>query len=44
MRMNGCAVVILNPPAGAETAAREVCGWVAGTLGEAGARAEVWFA
>lgn len=43
MRMNGCAVVILNPPAGAEAAAREICGWVAETLGEAGARAEVWF-
>jgi len=43
MRMNGCAVVILNPPTGAEAAAREICGWVAGTLGEAGARADVWF-
>ena len=42
MRMNGCAVVVLNPPAGAEVAAREVCGWVAARLGEAGARAEVW--
>jgi len=43
MRMNGCAVVVLNPPPGAEAAANEICGWVAGTLGEAGARAEVWF-
>ena len=42
MKMNGCAVVVLNPPAGAEAAAREVCGWVADRLGEAGARAEVW--
>ena len=42
MKMNGCAVVVLNPPAGAETAAAEVCGWVADRLGEAGARAEVW--
>ena len=42
MKMNGCALVVLNPPAGTETAAREVCGWVAGRLGEAGARAEVW--
>ena len=41
--MNGCAVVILNPPTGAEAAAREVCGWVAETLGETGARADVWF-
>lgn len=42
MKMNGCAMVVLNPPAGAEAAAREVCGWVAARLGEAGARAEVW--
>ena len=43
MRMNGCAVVALNPPPGAEQAATEVCGWVASTLGGGGARSEVWF-
>lgn len=43
MRMNGCAVVVLNAPPGAEVAANEVCGWVAAALGEAGARSEVWF-
>ncbi len=42
MKMNGCAVVVLNPPAGAEAAAAGICGWVAGTLGDAGARSEVW--
>lgn len=42
MKMNGCALVVVNPPAGAEAAANEVCGWVAGALGEAGGRAEVW--
>ncbi|MFT4913021.1 MAG: 23S rRNA (adenine2030-N6)-methyltransferase [Brevundimonas sp.] len=42
MKMNGCALVVLNPPRGAEDAATEVCGWVADRLGEAGARAEVW--
>ena len=42
MKMNGCAVVVLNPPPGAEAAAREVCGWVAERLGDEGARAEVW--
>ncbi|WP_420471380.1 23S rRNA (adenine(2030)-N(6))-methyltransferase RlmJ [Brevundimonas sp. FT23042] len=42
MKMNGCAMVILNPPAGAEAAAVEVCGWVAGTLGDTGAKGEVW--
>lgn len=44
MKMNGCAMVVLQPPAGAETAAREICGWVAETLGDAGAKAEVWTA
>jgi 23S rRNA (adenine2030-N6)-methyltransferase len=42
MKMNGCAMVVLNPPAGAEAAAAEICGWVAKTLGDDGARAEVW--
>lgn len=42
MKMNGCAVVVVNPPAGAEAAAAEICGWVAKVLGEDGARAEVW--
>lgn len=42
MKMNGCALVLLNPPPGADAAAREVCGWVAAHLGEAGARADVW--
>lgn len=44
MKMNGCAMVILNPPVGAEDAARQVCDWVAANLGDAGARAEVWMA
>ena len=42
MKMNGCAVVVLNPPAGTEAAASEICGWVADRLGDAGAKAEVW--
>lgn len=42
MKMNGCAMVVVNPPAGSDAAATEVCGWVAGTLGDDGARAEVW--
>jgi 23S rRNA (adenine2030-N6)-methyltransferase len=42
MKMNGCALVVVNPPAGAEAAANEICGWVANALGEAGGRAEVW--
>ena len=42
MKMNGCAMVVVNPPAGCEAAANEICGWVANALGEAGGRAEVW--
>jgi 23S rRNA (adenine2030-N6)-methyltransferase len=42
MKMNGCAMVVVNPPAGTDAAAAEICGWVARTLGEAGAKAEVW--
>ncbi len=42
MKMNGCAIVVVNPPEGADAAATEICGWVAGNLGDVGARAEVW--
>lgn len=42
MKMNGCAMVMLNAPHGADAAATEVCGWVAKTLGDSGAKAEVW--
>lgn len=42
MKMNGCAMVVVNPPPGTEAAASEICDWVAATLGDAGARAEVW--
>jgi len=42
MKMNGCAMVVVNPPEGTQAAANEICGWVAGALGEAGGRAEVW--
>jgi 23S rRNA (adenine2030-N6)-methyltransferase len=42
MKMNGCAMVVVNPPPDAEAAAREICGWVADSLGDPGGRAEVW--
>ncbi|NBB52188.1 23S rRNA (adenine(2030)-N(6))-methyltransferase RlmJ [Rhizobium sp. CRIBSB] len=42
MKMNGCAMVVLNPPVGCEAAANEICSWVAANLGDTGARAEVW--
>ena len=44
MKMNGCAMTVVNPPPGTEAAAAEICGWVATTLGDAGAKAEVWTA
>lgn len=42
MKMNGCALVVVNPPPALEAAAREVCGWVVEALGEPDGRAEVW--
>ena len=42
MKMNGCALVVVNPPPALEAAAREVCGWVVEALGDAGGKAEVW--
>ena len=44
MKMNGCAMVVLNPPSGAEAAATEICDWVTDTLGDAEAKSEVWMA
>lgn len=42
MRMNGCAIVMVNDPPGAEQDAGAACGWVVGELGEAGGRARFW--
>ena len=42
MRLNGCALVMINDPPGAEQAAREASDWVVRTLGEAGGKAQVW--
>ena len=41
MKMNGCALVALNAPAGFELDLREICGFVVSTLGEDGL-AKVW--
>lgn len=43
VRMNGCALVMIHPPEGAQTAARAVCEWVATALGEAGAHGGAWW-
>ena len=42
MKMNGCAMVVLNAPTGAEAAMVDVCAWVVERLGDPGGRAEVW--
>lgn len=42
MKMNGCAMVIANPPPGLEGPLTGICAWVADRLGEAGGKAEVW--
>lgn len=42
MKMNGCAMVVVNPPDGADEVAAEICTWVANTLGDAGAKGDVW--
>jgi 23S rRNA (adenine2030-N6)-methyltransferase len=42
MRMNGCALVIVRPPAGAEPDLSDAAGWTAMTLGQTGAEARVW--
>jgi 23S rRNA (adenine2030-N6)-methyltransferase len=42
MKMNGCALVIVNPPPGTEAAAQQICGWVADRLGDPGGKAEIW--
>lgn len=42
MKMNGCAMVVLGASPAIEAAAREICDWVTKTLGDAGAKAEVW--
>ncbi len=41
MRMNGCAMVLIQPPAGIEPALQTICDWVARRLGTDGARGRV---
>lgn len=42
MKMNGCAMVVANPPQGIDKPLAEVCAWVVERLGESGGRAAVW--
>ena len=42
MKLNGCAIVVLNDPSGLQQAVEAAAAWVAAQLGEAGASAPVW--
>jgi len=42
MKMNGCAMVVANAPAGLDAPLAEICGWVVDRLGETGGKASVW--
>jgi 23S rRNA (adenine2030-N6)-methyltransferase len=42
MKMNGCALAVINPPPPLTAAAESVAEWIAGRLGEAGAAAKVF--
>lgn len=42
MKMNGCALVLINPPAGMEPRLEEACRWIAEHIGEDGAQGSVW--
>ncbi|HEY2662097.1 MAG TPA: 23S rRNA (adenine(2030)-N(6))-methyltransferase RlmJ [Caulobacteraceae bacterium] len=42
MKMNGCALLLLNAPDGLEEVLRAACGWVVSALGEPGGEARVW--
>jgi 23S rRNA (adenine2030-N6)-methyltransferase len=41
MKMNGCAMVLINAPDVREEAA-QICDWIAATLGEKGGRGQVF--
>jgi 23S rRNA (adenine2030-N6)-methyltransferase len=42
LRLNGCAMVVVNPPDGLDESLRAICGWAAQELGEARNEARVW--
>jgi len=43
MKMNGCAMVVANPPEGVAPDIDQACVWVAERLGDPGGRGAVWF-
>jgi 23S rRNA (adenine2030-N6)-methyltransferase len=42
MKLNGCAIIVLNDPPGLQQAVEAASQWVAAQLGDAGASAPVW--
>jgi 23S rRNA (adenine2030-N6)-methyltransferase len=42
MALNGCALALINPPAGLEQSLAAICGWIAETLGDRGGEGRVW--
>ena len=42
MKMNGCAMVMINAPTSVEDAAAQAGDWIASRLGETGGRSRVW--
>ncbi len=42
MKMNGCAMLLINPPAGLDAPLTDIVQWVARTLGHAGGSGKVW--
>ncbi|MFZ5667927.1 MAG: 23S rRNA (adenine(2030)-N(6))-methyltransferase RlmJ [Pseudomonadota bacterium] len=42
LKMNGCAMVVANPPGGLAEPLADACGWVVSRLGEPTGRADVW--
>jgi 23S rRNA (adenine2030-N6)-methyltransferase len=42
MKMNGCAMLIVNAPAGLQAPLEQAAAWIANTLGGAGAASKVW--
>ncbi len=42
MRMNGCALVVINPPSGLEADATSASDWIVVACGDTGGQARVW--
>ncbi len=43
LRLNGCALLVVNPPQGLDADLRDACEWVVEALGDPGGEARLWF-